>query len=88
MKKKFLTYALATAMVGSLFTINVQAQEKDTDSVSLPVQLYDFDADGLFYEYSLYNGMDTFGLGESNNEGVTKGLIEDKLGDDGLPVYK
>lgn len=88
MKKKILTYALATTMVGSLFALNVQAQEPKHENISLPVQFYDFDADGLFYEYSLYDGMDTFGLGESNNEGVTAGLVEDKLGDDGLPVYK
>lgn len=88
MNKKIMSYALATAMVGSLFTLNVQAMEQNTESISLPVQLYDYDADGLFYEYALYKGMDTFGLGTSDNEGETTGLIADQLGKDGLPVYK
>lgn len=86
--KKIMSYALATAMVGSLFTLNVQALEQNTESISLPVQLYDYNADGLFYEYALYKGMDTFGLGTSDNEGETTGLIADQLGKDGLPVYK
>lgn len=88
MNKKIMSYALATAMVGSLFTLNVQALEQNTESISLPVQLYDYNADGLFYEYALYKGMDTFGLGTSDNEGETTGLIADQLGKDGLPVYK
>ena len=72
-------------MVVSYFTGSVSA--KSEDYMTLPVQLYDYDADGLFYEYALYKGMDTFGLGESNNEGMTQGLVASKLGDDGLPVY-
>lgn len=88
MKKKIMAYALATTMIGSFFTISVQAKEQNTESISLPMQLYDYNADGLFYEYALYKGMDTFGLGTSDNEGETTGLIADQLGKDGLPVYK
>ena len=86
--KKIMSYALATTMIGSFFTISVQAKEQNTESISLPMQLYDYNADGLFYEYALYKGMDTFGLGTSDNEGETTGLIADQLGKDGLPVYK
>lgn len=87
MNKKVISYALAATMIGSLFTFNVQAKEQITDSISLPVQLYDYDADGLFYEYALYNGMESLGGVFESNE-VTKGLVEDTLGDNGLPVYK
>ena len=76
MKKKIMAYALATTMIGSFFTISVQAKEQNTESISLPMQLYDYNADGLFYEYALYKGMDTFGLGTSDNEGET---IQDNL---------
>lgn len=86
MRKRILPMVLAVTMAGSLASFHVQAKDED-DTISLPVQLYDFDADGLFYEYALYNGMDTFGLGESNNEGVTQGLVNNTLGQNGLPVY-
>lgn len=86
MRKRILPMVLAITMAGSLAIFPVQAKE-EKDTISLPVQLYDFDADGLFYEYALYNGMDTFGLGESNNEGVTTGLVNSTLGSNGLPVY-
>lgn len=86
MRKRILPMVLAVTMAGSLASFHVQAKDGD-DTISLPVQLYDFDADGLFYEYALYNGMDTFGLGESNNEGVTQGLVNNTLGQNGLPVY-
>lgn len=85
MLKKVLAYVIALVMVVSYFIGSVSA--KSEDYMTLPVQLYDYDADGLFYEYALYKGMDTFGLGESNNEGMTQGLVASKLGDDGLPVY-
>lgn len=86
MFKKVLAYVIVSMMFISCFTCNVNAE--DNDYITLPVQLYDYDADGLFYEYALYNGMDTFGLGESTNEGVTTGLVENTLGEDGFPVYK
>ena len=41
MKKKIMAYALATTMIGSFFTISVQAKEQNTESISLPMQLYD-----------------------------------------------
>lgn len=85
MFKRKLAYLIVAVMALPCFTSTVEA--KDDDYITLPVQLYDYDADGLFYEYALYNGMDTFGLGESNNEGVTKNLVNSKLGEDGLPVY-
>lgn len=83
--KKMIALVLTMIMTCLPIPVKIQAQEQDT--LSLPVQFYDYDADGLFYEYALYNGMDTFGLGESNNEGVTTGLVEKKLGQDGLPIY-
>lgn len=85
MFKRKLAYLIVAVMALPCFTGTVEA--KDDDYISLPVQLYDYDADGLFYEYALYNGMDTFGLGESNNEGVTTNLVNRQLGKDGLPVY-
>ncbi len=84
MFKKFIICVVVMTMVVPLFQLQVRAN----DSMSLPVQFFDYDADGLFYEYALYNGMDTFGLGTSNNEDVTKGLVEKTLGKDGNPVYK
>ena len=39
MKKKIMAYALATTMIGSFFTISVQAKEQNTESISLPMQL-------------------------------------------------
>ena len=84
MFKKFIICVVVMTMIVPLFQLQVRAN----DSMSLPVQFFDYDADGLFYEYALYNGMDTFGLGTSNNEDVTKGLVEKTLGKDGNPVYK
>ena len=86
MIKKLVAYTLIAMMIVSIFTVKVHAKEINT--TSLPVQFYDYDADGLFYEYALYRGMDTFGLKESNNGEVTEGLVENTLGEDGLPVYK
>lgn len=83
--KKKIAIALSAVMIGTLGTVKVQAEDRNT--ITLPVQFYDFDGDGLFYEYALYNGMDTFGLGESNNEDVTVGLVKNELNEDGLPVY-
>ncbi|RHM59355.1 SHIRT domain-containing protein [Coprobacillus sp. AF33-1AC] len=84
--KKTLPYALVLSMAFSMVPAPVYASENDI--MNLPVQLYDFDADGLFYEYALGLGMDTLGLKESNNGEVTQGLVESVLGKDGNPVYK
>ena len=70
MNKKVISYALAATMIGSLFTFNVQAKEQITDSISLPVQLYDYDADGaindaiveLNYRFKQHNLGYEFGL--------------------------
>ena len=84
MLKKLLAYVVVLTLVVSYFIYDVSASE---EFISLPIELFDINGDGLFYEYELYQGMDTFGLGESNNEGVTKGLVENNLDENGQPVY-
>lgn len=83
--KRGIAIALSAVMIGTLGTVKVQAE--DSDTITMPVQFYDFDGDGLFYEYALSMGMDTFGLRESNNESITTGLVKQQLNEDGLPVY-
>lgn len=49
--------------------------------------MFDVDADGLIYEYQLFNGMDTFGFTQDEATKVTKGLIKNTLDSNGNPVY-
>ena len=85
MFKKILSYVVVLTLVVSYFTYNVSASEDD--SISLPVELFDFDADGLFYEYVWGHGMNLYGKGNYEEDAVTKGLVEETLGQDGRPVY-
>lgn len=84
--KRTVTFAIVLSMMFSMVPSPIYASENDV--MNLPIQLYDFDADGLFYEYALGQGMDTFGVKESNNGEVTQGLVESTLGKDGNPAYK
>lgn len=85
--KKMLKGFLATSMVFSYFTISNTINAEGIGSISFPVEFFDVDADGLFFEYMLGAGMDTFGFKDSNNTGPTRGLISPILGKDGNPVY-
>lgn len=85
MFKKILSYVVVLTLVVSYFTYNVSASEDD--SISLPVELFDFDADGLFYEYVWGFGMNLYGKGDYKQDKVTTGLVDSILGQDGKPVY-
>lgn len=83
--KKVLMCFLALSMVFSFYIMNTNAVEENV--ISFPVEFFDIDADGLFFEYFLGDGMDTFGFKNSDNVGPTLGLVSPQLGDDGNPVY-
>ena len=88
MLKKLLSYVVVLTLIASYFIYNADADEVDNDCISLPVQLFDFDADGLFYEYELFQGMDRLDGTQYQQDGASTGLINDTLNNNGQPVYK
>lgn len=82
--------AVLVAVTAIPFPSAVQATSDDfPDEVYFPIQVLDFRKDELLFEYpSDLNSYFDFGNLNYYNKGNGKGLVEDKLGDDGLPVYK
>lgn len=83
MKKKVLL--ILTAVIFGVMTVSVNAEtyrDDEYDMESLPIQLLDFNADNLFFEYDMDSGMDL--LGSANGTG----LVENYLDKDGNPIYK
>lgn len=91
--KRILNVFLAFATVFSLLiTENVvygagENDETNRDEVAFPVEIFDVDADGLFFEYEVNSGMANFGRTSEDGSIVTTGLVKPELGEDGNPVY-
>lgn len=72
---------------------NTPAEQTATDDfLSLPMQILDFDRDNLFFEYTLYNGLEFNKAGtvenDENGTEYTSGLVNAELGSNGMPQYK
>ena len=82
--------AVVVAVTAIPYPFSVKAASDDyPDEIYFPVQVLDFRKDELFFEWNTtwasyfeFQYKDYFGKGKS------KGLVEDTLGDNGLPVYK
>lgn len=84
----FASLAVAVAVTAIPYSSSVKAEsDAYPEEVYFPIQVLDFRRDDMLFEWNnswsdiaLYG--DYFGAGEG------KGLVEDELGEDGLPVYK
>lgn len=79
--------AVLVAVTAIPFPSAVQAASDDfPEEIYFPIEVLDFRRDDLLFEwadaYNLGLNTDYYGLGQG------KGLVEDKLGPDGTPVYK
>lgn len=86
---------VTTIFSGTIITKKDVEGAQVADSIKMPIVIYDHLADGLLFEYNLYNpisnelcleGESLLGITGAQDNG--QGLIEDELGLNGTPVYK
>lgn len=101
MKKRLEAMLLALVMIVTVLSGSLPIAKKQVKAaeapknISIPIVFYDHIADGLLFEYNLFNKysneLSMEGSALKKVTGATEGgqgLVESQLGENGTPVYK